>query len=155
MAEAWGTVVIKGDDSIVDLIKADDESIEWASMESLFLALGLGQLKDSHYKLEYCKGNSFYHEGIQRGNGIASISIFGDEWMPVVDVLAKNARGIEIYARIRDEYGTSAYYILTKEEQRFNSSLDYECGVEESEEAEFEKQWSSLVPSEIKATYFS
>lgn len=152
MSEAWGSILIKASDELVSEMAQSDDGISWDLLVRLAGTAGIDSLVDKHSMLSYSEGNEFPHEGIERADDFVEITIFGDEWMYLIQALVKLGAGIEVYGSIAHEYGYTEYYALNNEGKHFFATADYESGEDIDEEA-LQKEWLSFVPADVQSRF--
>ena len=150
MSEAYGTVVIKAPKTIITKICEDDELVSWNAISQLLDFASVNIDEESQASIFVNEHNEFYHEGIERLEGMAVISIFGEQWMYLMESLTKQGRNIEAYGFIEHEHGIVGYFALNPDGKTFCKFVDYEAGDEEGSSRE---EWEKLLPADV-ATYF-
>ncbi|WP_049723851.1 hypothetical protein [Gilvimarinus polysaccharolyticus] len=154
MPEAFGTLVIKAPERILQGLSKSDDGVGWDAMTELFKFSGIDSIKNSHDMLEYAyEGEDFSHEGIELRAGLLEVVIFGDEWMYIAQALIKKGKNIDIYGRISHEHGVTEFYAFNDEGVSYLESIDYEGDVNVDREDEIVAEWLSKVPNNVKKVF--
>lgn len=153
MSEAFGTVVIKAPKAIVSNLCKDDESVPWAAISQLLEFAGVDTTKGQLTSLYVNEDNTFFHEGIEHSDGLAIITIFGEQWMYLMEALVKQGSSIEAYGEIHHEHGTVGFFALSGDGKMFCQLIDYEDDDEPEDEEEVREAWAQLQSDKV-AAYF-
>jgi hypothetical protein len=95
----------------------------------------------------------FHHEGIEINNGFLEITIFGDEWMYVMQALTKSGTNIETYGSIDHEHGCTEYYALNPEGKTYYEIVDFEGEYNDHRQGEIIGEWLSVLPNEVNQAF--
>ena len=153
MAEAWGTVVISGAESILRDMSSDNNGVTWQLMTKLFTFAGFQSLKEANPILGYYENRSFIDEGIHFKDNHLIVDVFGDEWMFAIEELVTKGENLEVFGEISHEYGAKAYYALIQDGQRYFETIDYESDVNVEREEEIRQEWLKLIPESVRSKY--
>ncbi len=148
MAEEWGTVIIKADEKVLDLLRKS-ESIDLA-LEELCRIGGI----------EYndIKGLCADIESLLIKDGYGQFDFEISEWKRFSTLFVRSANDIEWYARIGDEYGSLNFFLLNEDGERVSFSIDQGgdmCEEEGYVEEAIAKinQWVSKLPQKIRDSF--
>jgi len=151
VAEANGYVIVKASEEIMQMFLTDVEEVSFESMSALFQHAGIDSIQKSHSLLSFIDENDVFSVSeIELIGGYLRISIFGDEWMPLCQVLVKSGRNVEIYGKINHEHGVDEYYVLNDEGESYFEFVDYESDLNVEREEEIAKRWLELAPNSLK-----
>lgn len=148
MAEEWGTVVIKAENKIIDMLSANSDATDAIKALSQYGGVTSETIENL---------NSTIGE-LEVKNDYAKLDFDCSEWKTFSELFVKDAKNIEWYARIVDEYGTTDFYLLNTDAVRIHFSFDQGgdmCEIEGYEEEVMEKinNWISKLPEDLK-NYF-
>ena len=154
MSEAYGTILLKLPEHLYETLCEDDQGVSVDAIKELFVATGIDLSKPSYSMLiPETEHGYFPHEGIEVRSGVLAIVIFGEEWMPVMQILVKYAKGIEAYGSINQEHGLTEYYALNADGSSYYELIDFEASFNTDREEEIIADWLALIPDEIKILY--
>ena len=154
MSEAYGTILLKLPEPLYEVLCEDDDGVSVDAIRELFTVAGIDLSKPSYSTLiPETEHGYFPHEGVEVRSGVLAIVIFGEEWMPVMQILVKNGKGVEAYGSINHEHGVSEYYALNADGNAFYELIDFEASFNTEREDEIVAEWLALIPDEIKILY--
>lgn len=146
MAEEWGTVILKVTDENKELLvgKTSDITLELAKNGNLEAA-------------DIEKYNDAVDETTSI-DGYTCLEFECSDWKHISEAIVKNAKNIELYSRVYDEYGTAEFYALTESGAKFHYSFEQGgdmCEMDGYEEEVMQEigKWLILVPDSIKANF--
>lgn len=117
MAEEWGKFVIKGDSKLCQLFKEAGSDIT-TPVSYLASISGLDEGKLVSRVSQF--------DSLQIVGEYMAIGYESAEWRDFVATIFNNARGIEFYAHIGDEYGLNLYYSLGQNGEKIRVIVDFE-----------------------------
>lgn len=145
MAEERGTVVIKTDSKIINMLNANSDAT--AFLKAL--------CQHGNINFEPIDGLNSSIETLEIKEGYAKFDFDCSEWKSFSELFVENAKNIEWYARIYDEYGTTDFYLLNNHGKRIHFAF-YQggdmCEIDGYEEEVMEKvnNWISELPADVK-----
>ena len=148
MAEEWGTVIVKATDDVLD--KVDNSQHDFETAKLLAAVGGVPVEKFENLVLRTNK--------VGLDNGYAVIDYDCADWRAFSELFVKEAKDLELYARTNDEYGTTAFYALNGDGERYHFWFDQGgdlCDIEGYEDEVMEKidQWTAKLPETLKAAF--
>ena len=153
MSEAWGTILLKASDELIDKFVSNETDYP-ISRDTIDALLDEAEVDPTLQEGIKYREDFYLDEEVPRvvGDGYCEIRTFGDDWMEAIKILLDSGKGIEIYGYIDHEAGRTEYYSLNREGNRYLGFVDAESGEcsDESEDTVVHK-WLLTIPSDVKS----
>jgi hypothetical protein len=149
MAEVSGSLIFKVSDSVFSKLSEETGGL---SSDDLQAILDSSDISLTPMHTEDFERSNFSHEGLEKRKGYILIYPFDEEYMALMKLIINKGKKIEAYGLISHEYGTTEYYALNKDGERFVGTYDAE-GEDNLDQKELIANLIKLVPDEVKKIF--